>query len=97
MSSSVSASTRAQSVLPFRRSPHFRVTIFAFFIFPCASRRDNPADVCPPRENNGNQALFRMTYSDPALLIVAIGSAKNDRYIEDLERVVEIDAMFGKI
>ena len=38
ISSSVSASTRAQSVLPFRRSPHFRVTIFSFFIFPRATR-----------------------------------------------------------
>src|SRR5258708_28243118 len=37
ISSSVSLSTRAQSVLPFRRSPHFRVTIFSFFIFPRAA------------------------------------------------------------
>src|SRR5258708_21631683 len=32
ISSSVSLSTRAQSVLPLRRSPHFRVTILSFFI-----------------------------------------------------------------
>jgi hypothetical protein len=38
-----------------------------------------------------------MTYGDPALLIVAVGSAKEDRSIKDLDRVVEIDAMLGKI
>jgi hypothetical protein len=38
-----------------------------------------------------------MTYCDPALLIVAVGSAKKDRSIKDLGRVVEIDAMLGKI
>jgi hypothetical protein len=38
-----------------------------------------------------------MTYSDPALLIVAVGSAKKDRSIKDLDCVVEINAMLGKI
>jgi len=38
-----------------------------------------------------------MTYCDPALLIVAVRSAKKDRSIKDLRRVVEIDAMLGKI
>jgi hypothetical protein len=38
-----------------------------------------------------------MTYGDPALLIVAVGSAKKDRSIRDLDGVVEIDAMLGKI
>src|ERR1700732_380536 len=91
MSSSLSLSTRAQSVLPFRRSPHFRVTIFSFFIVPRAAGRDNPGDVFTPWENDGNQTIFRMTYGDLALLIVAVGSAKKDRSIKDLARVVEID------
>src|ERR1700732_3909051 len=60
MSSSVSASTRAQSVLPFRRSPHFRVTIFSFFIFPRAARRDNSDDICPPPEDYGDQPVFQL-------------------------------------
>jgi len=38
-----------------------------------------------------------MTNGDPALLIVAIGSAKNDRPIEDLDRLFEIDAMLGEV
>jgi hypothetical protein len=38
-----------------------------------------------------------MTYGDPALLVVAIGSAKKDWPIEDLDRVVEVDAMLSAI
>src|SRR5436190_18569002 len=72
MSSSVRASTRAQSVLPFRRSPHFRVTIFSFFIFPRAARGDNSDDICPPSEYDGDQPVFQRTYRNPALLIVTI-------------------------
>src|SRR6195256_4891373 len=97
MSSSVSASKRAQSVLPFRRSPHFRVTIFSFFIFPCAARRDNPDDVCPPRKGYGDQSVFQRTYREPSLLIVAVRSTKDDWSIKDLDRVVEIDAVFDAI
>src|SRR5258708_17764343 len=78
MSSSVSASTRAQSVLPFRRSPHFRVTIFSFFIFPRAARRDNPDDVCSSRKNYRDQTIFRGTYGYPALLVAPIRAVKND-------------------
>src|ERR1700704_4033104 len=84
MSSSVSASRRAQSVLPFRRSPHFRVTIFSFFIFPRAARRDDPYDICPPCKHDSNQPVFQRTNGNPALLIVAIGASKNDGPVKDL-------------
>src|SRR5882724_870648 len=97
MSSSVSASTRAQSVLPFRRSPHFRVTIFSFFIFPRAPRRDDPDDIRPPREHDSNQPVFQRTNRDPALLRVTIGAMKNDRSVKDLDRIFEVDAMFSQI
>jgi hypothetical protein len=38
-----------------------------------------------------------MTYGDPSLLILAIRPSKNDRPIKDLDRFLEIDAMFDEI
>jgi hypothetical protein len=61
------------------------------------SRQDNPDYICPPRENHGDQSVFRLSYRDPALLIIAIGSAKDDWAVKDLNRVVEIDAVFDAI
>src|SRR4051812_20385996 len=78
ISSSVSASTRAQSVLPFRRSPHFRVTIFSFFMLPRPTCRDDPDGVSPPRKDHGDQLVFQGTYCNPALLIFSIRRIKND-------------------
>src|SRR6266705_7010470 len=69
ISSSVRASTRAQSVLPFRRSPHFRVTIFSFFMFPRSARRDDPDNVCSPCEDDSDQPVFQRTYRNPTLLL----------------------------
>jgi hypothetical protein len=38
-----------------------------------------------------------MTYGNPTLLIVAIGSSKKDGSVKDLDRVLEIDAMLDEI
>jgi hypothetical protein len=38
-----------------------------------------------------------MTYGDPALLIVAIRTSKNDRPVKDLDRILEIDARLDEI
>jgi hypothetical protein len=38
-----------------------------------------------------------MTYGDPALLIVPIGTPKKDRFVKDLDRFFEIDAMLDEI
>src|SRR5882672_2155242 len=58
MSSSVIASKRAQSVLPLRRSPHFLVTIFSFFIFPRAPRRDDPDECATVRSGDRDLPLL---------------------------------------
>src|SRR5689334_11268936 len=72
ISSSVIASTRAQSVFPFRRSPHFRVTIRSFFIFPRATCGDYSDDFGPPGKDHCDQAMFQRTHCAPALLVVAV-------------------------
>lgn len=38
-----------------------------------------------------------MTYGNPTLLIVAIGSSKKDRSIKDLDCFFEIDAMLDDV
>src|ERR1700757_4981675 len=97
ISSSVSASTRAQSVLPLRRSPHFRVMICSFFILPRASRRDHSDDIRSPRKDCCDQLAFQKTYRDPALLVVTIRFAKKNRSVEDPGCILEVDAMLVEI
>src|SRR5258708_11908029 len=58
ISSSVSLSKRAQSVLPLRRSPHFRVTIFSFFIFPRAPRGYDSAECATDRAGDRDLPLL---------------------------------------
>ena len=40
---------------------------------------------------------MRVTNREPSLLIVAVRSTKNDRTIKDLDRILEIDAVFEPI
>src|SRR5690242_17890903 len=96
-SCSVIASTRAQSVLPFRRSPHFRVTIRSFFMFPRTPRRDDPNDFVSARENHGDQAIIQQADRDPALFVIAIRSPKHDRAVKDLASVFEVVAVLFKV
>src|SRR6516165_2226006 len=96
-SSSVRASTRAQSVLPLRWSPHFRVTVLPFFIFPRAPRRDDSDNICSPREDDGDELAIQGTQGDPALLVVAVRLANKKWTIEDCGRVLKIYAVLDEV
>src|SRR5262245_6064686 len=93
MSASESLSKRAQSVLPFRRSPHFRVTILSFFILPRAACRNDPDNICPSYKNDRDQPVLHGPDCDPTLLILAVRSAQNDGTVEDFDRILEVDPM----
>src|SRR6185312_14215602 len=62
-----------------------------------AARRDYPEGICPSCKDHGDQSAFQETYRDPALLIVPIRPAKNDRAIKDFDRIVEIDSVLVEI
>jgi hypothetical protein len=71
--------------------------IRSLFIFSRAPRRDDPERISAPCEDDGDDATFRFTDRQPALLRVAVRAAKQARSEKNLDRIVEVDAMIAAI
>ena len=97
ISSSVSASRRFQSVLPFRRgASRETIVIFFSFISPRTPRSYDPAHIVPKRADDHHLSAVEKPAHDVARFSTSIGSQCDDRTIEDDAQFLKIDASFAQ-
>src|SRR6202521_2541925 len=82
MSSSVSASTRAQSVLPFLGESLETIIIFLSFVAACAPRRDEPAECATDRAGDRDFPPLDIPEDLIPEFIMTIGSAHEGVAVE---------------
>src|SRR5450432_4821238 len=97
MSSSVSASTRAQSVLPFLGASLETIVIFSSFVSPRAPCRDDPAERVAERAGDRDFPSFDVPKDLIPDFAMTIRSADESVAVENSSDVLEVDLMITQV
>src|ERR1700726_2000050 len=97
MSSSVSASKRAQSVVPFLGESLETIVIFLSLVAPCAPRRDEPADCATDRACDRDFPLLDVTEDLIPDFAMTIRSADESVAVENSPDVLEVDLVIAQV
>ena len=97
MSSSVSASTRAQSVLPFLGVSLETVVIFFSLVAPRPPGRDDPAERAPDRTGDRDFPPFNVPKDLIPDFAMTIRSADECVAVENSAYVLEVDPMISQV
>src|ERR1700682_514235 len=97
ISSSVSASTRAQSVLPFVGESLETIVVLFSFVAPRPPRRDEPADCAADRAGGRDFPPFDIPKDLIPDFVMTIRSADECVVVENSSDVLEVDPVVAQI